>query len=316
MRYARIGNGYSNLTYLAEDASGRRWVLRRPPLGELLESAHDVEREYRILAALSDTDVPAPAALDICREPAVCAAPLVLMEYVEGFVLDRESAIEQLSATGRAAVGIELARAMARIHAVDLEATGLTELSRSRTPYAARQLRRWRSQWDASKTRELPLVDELGERLTAAMPPPEPPALVHGDLHPMNALVSSAGEVLSVLDWELCTLGDPIADLGTLFAYWPQPGEPTGILFPASTYPGFVTREELSAAYAEANGRSIETVGYWHALGLWKLAVIAEGILRRSPEDPHNASRAGAVSADAIAELAERAGAVAAANGI
>jgi aminoglycoside phosphotransferase (APT) family kinase protein len=316
LRFSRVGNGYSNLTFRAEDAAGARWVLRRPPLGELLESAHDVEREHRILAALADEDVPTPRVLGLCRDPAVSEVPLVLMEHVDGFVLDSEAAVGRLGLDARGRVGRGLAETLARIHAVDLQRSGLATLSASRTPYAARQLRRWGSQWEASKTRELPLVGKVADRLAAAMPPQSETVLVHGDFHLMNALVSADGQVRSVLDWELCTLGDPIADLGGLFAYWPEPGERPGVLFPASAYPGFPSREELAAAYAASSGRSLESLGFWHALGLWKLAIIAEGILRRELSDPRNTSLAGGVSAPLVEELVERASTVAASSGI
>ena len=316
LRFERIGNGYSNLTFLVSDSAGGRWVLRRPPLGELLESAHDVSREHRILSGLAGSEVPVPAVFGLCEDERVSEVPLLLMEHVDGFVIEDEARLERLDLAARARVGAELAGTIAAVHAVDLDRSGLARLSASRTPFAARQLRRWSAQWEASKTREIPRIEALAERLAAAAPPQRETTLVHGDLHLMNAMVDGDGRVVSVLDWELCTLGDPLADLGGLFAYWPEPGEPPGVLFPATTFPGFPSRAELAAAYAEASGRPVDAVGFWHALGLWKIAIIAQGIVGRGRSDSRNASLAGALSEDVVAAIAVRADEVAAAHGI
>ncbi len=282
LSFARLGHGNSNLTYLVSDAADGRWVLRRPPLGPRLASAHDVAREQRILAGLAGTAVPAPRALGLTTDPVVTDAPLLLMTHVEGLVVDSPTVAETLPPQTRHAIGLSLARTLARIHDVDLDAAGLSDLA-AHTSYAARQLKRWRRQWNDSRMRDLPAVEQLAERLERALPEQHEVTLVHGDFHLSNAIVDPAtGDVRAVLDWELCTLGDPVADLGALLAYWPQAGDRIGVVFPASTLPGFPLREQLVAAYAEATGRDLAALSFWHALAIWKVAVIYEGVRRRA----------------------------------
>ena len=302
-----MGHGHSNLTFLVTDADDRRWVVRRPPLGELLESAHDVAREHRILSALEATDAPTPRVFGLCRDDRVSHVPLVVMEHVEGIVIEDATVAEALSPARRRAIGLALVDALARIHAVDIERTGLTSLA-SHASYAARQLKRWHGQWELSRTRELQAIDELTERLRAAIPAQRELTLVHGDSHLRNVVVSPAdGGVRAVLDWELCTLGDPIADLGALIAYWPQAGEPATAGMTATALPGFPSREELATAYADRTGRSLDTLGFWHALALWKVAIIGEGVLRRARADARNAPSGVAISAEIVDQLVARA---------
>lgn len=215
---ARIGVGQSNLTYVLSDASGCRWVLRRPPVGQLLHSAHDVLREARILSALAPTDVPVPRIFGIAQTGDVGDAPMVLMEFVDGVVISDVTASRALPARARYSAGIALPETLGRIHGVVLGAVNLADLA-SHSPYPRRQLKRWSGQWEQSKTRELPDLELLTDRLRAAVPPPREVTLVHGDLHLRNIVVSAAhGEIRAALDWELSTLGDPIADLGTTLA--------------------------------------------------------------------------------------------------
>jgi len=313
---ATIGQGKSNITALATDADGRRWVLRRPPLGELLPSAHDVAREHRVLAALQPTPVPTPGVVAFTTDPAVTDAPLLAMEHVDGLVVDAPAVAERLPLALRGAIGDALPRTLAAVHAVDLEASGLLDLA-SHRPYAARQLKRWTRQWEDSKTRELPRVDALAQRLRDAIPAQRELTLVHGDFHLVNAIVDAGdGDVRALLDWELCTLGDPLADLGGLLAYWAQPGDPPGAPFPASALPGFPTRRQLAQRYAEETGRDLSALGFWHALGLWKVAIICEGVLRRALDDPRNAERGATFPRAAIDGLIERAWQVAGAAGL
>lgn len=293
LTFERVGLGQSNLTFAVSDTAGHRWVLRRPPLGELLASAHDVAREHRILSGLQGTGVPIPDIHGLCEDPTVTDVPLMLMSWVDGAVLDSREDAEALPMAARAAVGPSVVDALARIHAVDLEATGLADLA-SRKPYAARQLRRWSGQWEKSKTRELPELDRLTARLHEIEPEPGEITLVHGDCHVRNVIIDPEdATVRAVLDWELCTLGDPLADIGTLLGYWPQPGDPPTMRFDASTVEGFVTREDLLREYAEATGRDVSAVPFWHALGVWKLAVIIEGVRRRQLDDERNLSASG-----------------------
>ncbi|MGW7718763.1 phosphotransferase family protein [Streptomyces chartreusis] len=178
--FERIGLGQSNLTYLVRDQAGRRWVLRRPPLGRLLASAHDVAREARILTALEGTAVPTPRVLGLTDDPAVTDVPLLLMEFVDGQVVDRMSIARSLTPERRRAIGMSLPQTLAKIHAVDLEVTGLTGLAGPK-PYAQRQLKRWSAQWERSRTRELPALEDLTRRLVAAAPEQRELTLVHGD---------------------------------------------------------------------------------------------------------------------------------------
>lgn len=301
--YDRVGLGQSNLTYLATDAKGERLVLRRPPLGELLASAHDVAREHRILSALQGSDVPLPVVHGLCEEPAVADVPVLVVSFVDGAVLDERRDAEALSPAARREAGLSLVDTLGRIHAVDLEQVGLDDLA-SHKPYGARQLRRWSGQWELSRTRDLPELERLTERLTALDPGPGEIALVHGDSHVRNVIIDpQTASVRAILDWELCTLGDPLADLGTLLAYWPQAGDPPTMRFDAPTVPGFATRTELVERYVEVTGRDVSAVPFWHGLGLWKTAIIIEGVRRRQLDDPRNLTAVGAIPASAVGEL-------------
>ena len=303
LTYERVGLGQSNLTYLVTDAKGARLVLRRPPLGELLASAHDVAREHRILSALQGTDVPLPRVLGLCEDPAVTDVPVLAVSHVDGTVVDARAVAEALSPAARDAIGLSLVDTLGRIHGVDLEAVGLADLA-SHKPYAARQLKRWSGQWELSRTRELPELERLTERLRTLEPEAGEVALVHGDCHLRNLIVDpDDASVRAILDWELCTLGDPLADLGTVLAYWPQPGDPPTMRFDASMVEGFATREELVERYAEITGRDLTHVPFWHGLGLWKLAIILEGVRRRQLDDPRNLTAMGRIPAGAVDEL-------------
>lgn len=303
LTYERVGLGQSNLTYLVTDAKGERLVLRRPPLGELLASAHDVAREHRILSALQGTDVPLPRVLGLCEDPSVTDVPVLAVSHVEGTVVDERPDAEALAPAARHAIGLSLVDTLGRIHGVDLTAVGLDDLA-SHKPYAARQLKRWSGQWELSRTRELPALEQLTERLRVLEPKSGEVVLVHGDSHLRNVIVDpDDASVRAILDWELCTLGDPLADLGTVLAYWPQPGDPPTMRFDASMVEGFATREELVERYVVATGRDVTHVPFWHGLGLWKLAIILEGVRRRQLDDPRNLTAMGRIPAEAVDEL-------------
>lgn len=301
--HERVGLGQSNLTYLATDAKGVRLVLRRPPMGELLASAHDVAREHRILSALQGSDVPLPVVHGLCEDPQVADRPVLVVSFVEGLVLDERADAEGLAPQARHAVGLSLADTLARIHAVDLDEVGLADLA-SHSPYAARQLRRWAGQWELSRTRDLPELERLTARLHELEPAPGEIVLVHGDSHLRNVIIDpDDAQVRAILDWELATLGDPLADLGTLLAYWPQPGDPPTMRFDASTVSGFATRDELVEHYVRASGRDVSAVPFWHGLGLWKLAIILEGVRRRQQDDPRNLTAMGEIPEEAVDQL-------------
>ena len=291
----RISVGQSNLTYVLSDTGGHRWVLRRPPMGQLLNSAHDVLREARILSALASSGVPVPRIYGVAQAGEVGDTPLVLMEFVDGVVVSDVAASQTLPEAARHRAGLALPEALGLIHGVDLDATKLLDLA-SHSPYPQRQLKRWSGQWEQSKTRDLADLDLLTDRLRAAVPPARELTLVHGDLHLRNVVVSaSRGEILATLDWELATLGDPVADLGTTLAYWPQDDETILPEFRALLLPGYPRRADLVERYCHTTGRDVTDaeLGFWHALALWKIAIIAEGILRRAQDDPRNRADTG-----------------------
>jgi aminoglycoside phosphotransferase (APT) family kinase protein len=276
-----IAGGRSNLTYRVDDQAGRTWVLRRPPLGHVLATAHDMGREHRIISALAPTDVPVPPVVGLCDDDAVNGAPFYVMDFVEGEVIRDRPAGEALGPDSRRRVGENLAEVLARIHRVDPDAVGLGDLGR-REAYIERQLRRWHRQWEQSKQRELPVVDEVHDTLAANVPEQGPATIVHGDYRLDNCLVGHDGEIRAVLDWELCTLGDPLADLGLLLVYWGDAGDQIVPLGDSATaLEGFPTRAELVARYAAAAGRDLGDLNYYVAFGYWKLACILEGVYAR-----------------------------------
>lgn len=306
LSFQRIGNGQSNLTFRVSDEAGGQWVLRRPPLGALLASAHDVLREHRIMSALQDTPVPVPTMIATTDDPAVTDAPLVLMSHLDGVVVDDQAVAEKLSEDRRRQIGQSLPKALGTIHAVDLDAVGLADLA-SHKPYAARLLKRWTGQWEKSKTRDIESISRVAQALSDHAPSQTELTLVHGDYHLSNVITSAAdGQVVGVVDWELCTLGEPLADLGNLLAFWPESTDSITGLSTVTTLPGFPTRGEVIEEYARATGRDVSAAGYWHTMGLWRLTIIAEGILRRLLNDPRNASRDGGPTKQLIDGLAER----------
>jgi aminoglycoside phosphotransferase (APT) family kinase protein len=276
-----ISGGRSNLTYRLVDATGRAIVLRRPPLGHVLQSAHDMGREHRIIDALRDTDVPVANALGLCEDVEVNGAPFYLMDFVAGAVLATLEDAEAYPAASRGPVADDLVDVMGRLHAVDPDAVGLGALGR-KEGYIARQLKRWHTQFTQSKTRELPLLDEVHDRLLARMPPQRWTGIVHGDFRLGNMILSPEGNLLAVLDWELATLGDTLADLGWMLSGWVEAGERTrGPFPPPTTAAGFPTRAELAARYGRATGRDLSDLPYYLAFARWRGACISEGVLNR-----------------------------------
>jgi aminoglycoside phosphotransferase (APT) family kinase protein len=311
LTFERLPGGRSNLTYRVRDAAGADFVLRRPPLHGVLQSAHDMAREHRIIAALAGTDVPVPAAVALCEDPAVTGAPFYVMGYVDGTVpRDEATVVAAFDERARAAAADSLVDALVALHRVDPDAVGLGQLGR-REGYLERQLRRWKGQLEQSRTRELPVLDEVHRRLAAAVPAQVGPArVVHGDYRLDNVVLSPAGRVLAVLDWELCTLGDPLADLGLLLVYWAEPGDTELPLGTApTTLPGFPTRAELAEAYAARSGRAVDELDYYQAFGYWKLAVILEGVYARYAAGAYGQGddQTWRAFADTVVQLADRA---------
>jgi aminoglycoside phosphotransferase (APT) family kinase protein len=259
-------------------------VLRRPPLSGVLPSAHDMGREHRIIAALRDTPVPVPVAIGLCADESVNGAPFYVMSYVDGIVPRDERTVEgAFDQPARAASARSLVDVLVRLHAVEPDGVGLGDLGR-REGYIERQLRRWGRQWEQSKTRELPAMEAAGRRLAASVPAQQGPgSIVHGDYRLDNLMLSPGGEVLAVLDWELCTLGDPLADVGLLMVYWSDPGDDVLPLDSTVTaLAGFPRRAEVAEAYAAASGRDLSELDFYVAFGYWKLAAILEGVYARS----------------------------------
>lgn len=282
LTFDRVAGGRSNITYVVRDTAGGSWVLRRPPLGERLGSAHDMGREHRIMSGLQGTDVPVPVTIAMCEDESVTGAPFYVMDFVEGAVLRDQAAAEGYGDEAlRRRAGESVVDTLVALHAVDPASVGLGELGRH-DGYAERQLKRWKRQWDESATRELPAMDETHALLSERIPEQQGVAFVHGDYRLDNVILDPDGGVSAVLDWELCTLGDPLADVGLLLVYWSQEGDAVHALGSAPTLaPGFPTRDEARARYAEASGRDLSDVDFFVALGYWKLAAILEGVYKR-----------------------------------
>ncbi|WP_067487945.1 phosphotransferase family protein [Actinomadura hibisca] len=288
-----IAGGRSNLTYGITLAGGRRIVLRRPPLGHVLPTAHDMGREYRVLSALgAGSDVPVPATLAFCDDEEVIGARFYLMDFVEGRVLrTREDAADLRSEQAEALSGA-LVDALAAVHTVDVEKVGLADFGRP-SGYMERQLKRWGKQWDASQdairatgtVRDLPEYARLTARLAERLPADAPARLVHGDFRLDNALarLEPRPEIAAVVDWEMSTLGDPLSDLGLTLVYWAESGDaeqlPVGATI--TTAPGFVSRRDFAERYARRTGFDLGGMDFYVAFACFKLAVILEGIHAR-----------------------------------
>jgi aminoglycoside phosphotransferase (APT) family kinase protein len=276
-----ITGGRSNLTYRVTDSAGTTVVLRRPPTGNVLASAHDMVREHTIISAVGKTNVPVPTTMGVCTDESVNGAPFYVMSLVEGVVLDSEEAAADMTTDQRREAGEHLIDVLADLHAVDVDAVGLGGLAK-RKGYVERQVRRWTTQWEKSKTRELASIDEVGRRLAADLPEQVGVSIAHGDYRFGNCLVDTeAARITSVLDWELCTLGDPLADVGYVGVYWSDPGEAQGRANDPTGVVGFPTYAELLERYALRTGRDLSNIGYYVAFSSWRLAVISEGVYAR-----------------------------------
>ena len=283
LEFSTIEGGRSNLTYDVVDADGRRLILRRPPLHSVLESAHDMGREHRIISALEGSDVPVPPTVGYEPDPEVNGAPFYVMRFVEGQVVrSAEDAEQHLTPDTRAAAADDLIDVLVRLHDLDPDQVGLGDLAR-KEDYLARQLRRWHGQLEKGRNRDLPVLDEVHARLVADIPEQGPATIVHGDYRLDNLILDpDTGRVQAVLDWELTTLGDPLADLGLLLVYWTEPeDEVAGLPGGATTTEGFPRRDEVTRRYAERSGRDVSEIDYYYAFGTWKLACILEGVYAR-----------------------------------
>jgi aminoglycoside phosphotransferase (APT) family kinase protein len=282
-----IAGGRSNLTYVIGDGE-REWVLRRPPLAHVLPTAHDMAREYRVISALGPTSIPVPETILLCDDIDVLGVTFYVMERVHGHIVrDRlPDAYPDRDATRRDMSNV-LISTLADLHAVDPDAVGLGDFGRP-AGFLERQVRRWWQQWELSKTRELPEIEELKRRLVAGMPESQGAGIVHGDYRLDNTMLApdDPSRIAAILDWEMCTLGDPLADLGLLLVYWADHSDPAELvgalaLAALTAQPGFMTRGELISAYGERTGRDLSALEWYVALGYYKLAIIAEGIHAR-----------------------------------
>ena len=279
--YDLIAGGRSNLTYRVTDANGMRMVLRRPPLGHVLATAHDMAREHRIISAVGSTGVPVPRCLGLCTDEEVNGAPFYVMAFVDGTVLDSPEKGELLPQHLRAGASEHLIDVLADLHAVDIDAVGLGDLAK-REGYVERQVKRWSTQWENSKTRELPAIEEVSRLLSRDIPVQQGVSIAHGDYRFGNVLTDVAnGRVAAVLDWELCTLGDPLADLGYIGIYWTDPGQPINRANDPSGLAGFPAYDDLVDRYARRTGRDVSNIGYYRAFSSFRLAVISEGVYAR-----------------------------------
>ena len=286
--FVRLPGGNSNLTYRAEDRAGRSVVLRRGPLGRALPTAHDMLREARVLAALHDGGVPVPAVYASCDDPEVTGAPFFVMEYVDGIVCGGRRQAEALTAAQRTRAGESMAETLGALHRLDPDRIGLGDLGR-RSGYLERQLTRWHTQWSAGRLRELPSIEAAHVLLADRVPPQAAAAVVHGDFRLDNCVLAADGTVRAVLDWEICALGDPLADLGVLLAYWAEPGDAIRALQdPPTAVGGFPGRDRMLDAYLTASGvqegalsAARANVPYYVAFAWWKLACIVEGVYTR-----------------------------------
>lgn len=271
-----IEGGRSNLTYRLTDGTSH-WVLRRPPLGHVLATAHDMGREYRVLSALHGSAVPVPRTVRLTEDPEVIGAPFYLMEFVEG-TAHRSS--EELAALGPErvrALAEHLVDTLVALHAIDPQEVGLADFGRPEG-FLARQVQRWGKQLDASRSREVAGIDELRGLLAETLPASPAPALVHGDYRLDNVLVGPDDRITAVLDWEMSTLGDPLTDLGLLAMYTELAGRFAGVIPGVALAPGFPSSAELIERYAERSGRDVSAIGWYVAFASFKLAVVLEGI--------------------------------------
>jgi aminoglycoside phosphotransferase (APT) family kinase protein len=284
LRFELIPAGHSNITYRVTDNRGERYVLRRPPLGAVLATAHDMGREYKIISALGPTKVPVPPALGLCSDETVNGAPFYVMGFVDGHVLVETADSERhFTAAERRSISESLIQVLADLHAVDPDQVGLGDLGK-KEDYIARQIKRWRKQWEGSKTRELEAMETVAVALERHMPQQIGATIVHGDFRLGNCITGKDARIAAVLDWELCTLGDSMADVGYILNDWVEPGEaPFGSLTRPgpSAAEGFLRRAEMLDRYQRLSGRTVRNVEYYRAFQYWRLAAIAEGVLAR-----------------------------------
>ena len=281
LSFDQIAGGRSNLTFHVTDTAGGAWALRRPPTGHVLASAHDMGREHRVMSALAPTDVPVPTMVGLCSDHAINGADFYVMDWVDGTVVRNQLVAQEFDLATRRSMGISVVKNLAKIHKVDIDEVGLGDFAK-RDGYISRQLRRWKGQVDATESPTNPLIDRAHEALLAGVPEQTSVRLVHGDYRLDNTIVNESGDVVAVLDWELTTLGDPLADLGAMLTYWTRPDDDVVALSdPPTLADGFIERDEVVAIYEEEMGGNVGDVAYYHAFATWRLACILDGVVDR-----------------------------------
>jgi aminoglycoside phosphotransferase (APT) family kinase protein len=283
LRWTKLPGGHSNFTYRVDDAGGQTLVVRRPPLGELLPTAHDMHREFTVISALWPTPVPVPEPLAYTDDKTVTGAPFYAMGWVEGRSLytAAETAEHIPSEEARARTGPAFIDTLAALHSLDPDDVGLGGLGK-RTSYVGRQLHRWYESWNASKNRELPDVDRLYTFLVDRLPEQTKVSVVHGDYGLHNCRVAKEGHIAAVVDWEISTLGDPMADLAYCINAWVEsPAEVAGRDAPPTTLPGFCGRQALIDRYEDATGVDLSQLDYYRCFNHWKSVCIVQGVYAR-----------------------------------
>ena len=275
-----IPGGKSNITYRVSDGAGR-WVVRRPPLGHVLATAHDMVREHRVISALSPTSVPVPTTLALCADRTVIGAPFYVMQLMPGTPYRHAHELEALGPERARAISTRMVEVLADLHAVSPAEVGLTDFGRPEG-FLARQVQRWKKQLDASKSRTLPGADELFELLASSVPRDGAPGIVHGDYRLDNLLIDDDDRVTAVLDWEMATIGDPFTDVALMLAYHRMARLEAGaVIASASNAEGFLDEQAILDRYSQVSGRGLEDVGFYLGLAYFKLAGILEGIYFR-----------------------------------
>jgi aminoglycoside phosphotransferase (APT) family kinase protein len=272
-----VAGGKSNLTYEVTDGA-RTWIVRRPPLGHVLATAHDMAREHRVMSALADTDVPVPRTYALCEDQDVLGAPFYVMERVLGRPYRTAEELADLGPERTRVVAERMTDVLATLHRIDPADVGLADFGRPEG-FLTRQVRRWHQQMRASHSRDLPAAEELHARLAEAVPETDRAGIVHGDYRLDNLLVDDADEVRAVLDWEMATLGDPLTDVALLVVYQRLSSlAPGGLISDVASAPGYPSERELLDRYATTSGRPLDDLGFHLGLATYKLAAIVEGI--------------------------------------
>ena len=272
-----VAHGRSNLTFVLTNEAGTKWVLRRPPTGHVLASAHDMGREHRIISALQGSPVPVPGVVGMCEDDSVNGAPFYVMEFVDGYIINDLAKAQPFTPDERRRQSESLVDVLAALHEVDPDEVGLGDLGRKEA-YLERQLRRWKRQIDEGSDRDLPLFHELHTRLSERMPEQQGAGIAHGDYRLDNCMIGRDHQVAAVLDWELCTLGDVLADLGGMLMWWGDPDDSLAMRDVPTVAPGYLTPDEVVARYGASSDRDLSDLPYYVAFQFWRLGAISEGV--------------------------------------